>query len=89
MKQRHIPVPDYQNYFAQKFTAVIGGKCQCANDITDKILLANSLLDHASQVFFVGEIGLVALHALGIATGKVDRFSEDKYQLREFDECKD
>lgn len=66
VKERHIPIPNYQNYFAQKFCAVIRGSCSSANDITDKILLANSLLDHASQLFFVGEIGLVALHALKI-----------------------
>jgi hypothetical protein len=46
--ERHIPVPSYQPYFEHKFTAIIGGNCSNSAGIMDKILLANSLMDHAS-----------------------------------------
>ena len=46
--ERHIKRPDYQGYFEHKFTAFLGGNSKTPADIIDKILLANSLLDHAS-----------------------------------------
>ncbi len=39
----------------------------------DKILLANSLLDTASKIHLVGEVGIAALYALGVKLGKVER----------------
>jgi hypothetical protein len=42
----------------------------------DRILLANSLLDNATQIIFVGEIGLAAIHALGFETGRLERFEK-------------
>ena len=39
----------------------------------DKILLANSLLEHASQIFLVGEVGLAAVYALGMEISRVER----------------
>ena len=73
---RHIPKPTYAEYFAEKFTAIIGGQCKNQGDIMDRILLANSLLDNATQIIFVGEIGLAAIHALGIQTGRLERFEK-------------
>jgi len=76
---RHIPQPEYQPYFENKFSAVLGGTCKNTQDVIDKILLANSLLEHASAIFLVGEIGLVAIHALGFSIGKIERFVDSKY----------
>jgi 3-phosphoglycerate kinase len=86
--ERHIKRPDYQGYFEHKFSAFLGGNCKTAADILDKILLANSLLDHASQLVFTGEMGLVAIHALGIETGRIDRFQKSEQQKHDFDEVK-
>jgi 3-phosphoglycerate kinase len=86
--QRHIAKPEYQQYFDNKFLAVLGGNCKNTQDIVDKILLANSLLEHATQIFLVGEMGLVAMHALGFSCGKIERFMDNKYLTREFDEVK-
>ena len=43
------------------------------NDILDKILLANSLLDHAKQIYLCGEVALAAIHALGFNVSRVER----------------
>lgn len=87
--ERHIPMPEYQPYFENKFVAVLGGVCCTVAEITDKILLTNSLLDTASCIFFTGELALVALHALDIKTGRCENFAAEKYQSRAYDECKD
>ena len=79
MHERHIPIPSYQPYFEHKFTAIIGGNCTNSAAIMDKILLANSLMDHASQMFFVGEFGMAAVHALGPFPGKHDRFEKETH----------
>ena len=79
VNERHILKPDYQTYFDHKFSAFLGGSCTKVTDIMDKILMANSLLDHASQIIFAGEMGIVAIHALGIETGRLDRFNEHRY----------
>jgi len=52
---------------------ILGGICKNTTDILDKILLANSFLDTASMIYLVGEIGLVAVYALGLQVSKVDR----------------
>ena len=70
---RHIKKPDPRPYHDAKFSAVLGGQCRNVGDIMDKILLANSLLDHASQIFLVGEVGLAAVYALGIDISRVER----------------
>lgn len=70
---RHAKKPEHKPYFATKFSAVLGGQCRNVGDIMDKILLANSLLDHASQIFLVGEIGLAAVYALGFDISRVER----------------
>lgn len=63
---RHKKQPEFQDYFNNKFAVVLGGICKNITDILDKILLANSLLDSATKIYLVGEIGLVAVHALGL-----------------------
>jgi 3-phosphoglycerate kinase len=40
--------------------------------------MANSLIDQAQQIFLVGEVGLAAIHALGINVGKVERSETNK-----------
>jgi len=45
---------------------VIGGATDTSQDILDKVLLANSLLDTAECIILVGEVGLAALYALDI-----------------------
>lgn len=79
VKERHIPVPQYQDYFDNKFTAILGGYFNSMQDVIDKILLANSLLEHASTILLVGELGLIAIYALGFSIGKMERFTAAKY----------
>lgn len=38
---------------------------------------------------FVGELGLAAIHALGVKTGRVERFVKPEHQTREWDEVKE
>jgi len=38
-------------------------------------MLANSLLDHASVIYLLGEAALAAIHSLGLEISRVERFS--------------
>ena len=60
-------------YYTFRSTAIIGGICSTSSEILEKILLANSFLDTFEQIFFVGELGLAAVSALGLDPGLVDR----------------
>lgn len=74
-------------YYTFRTTAIIGGVCKTTQDILEKILLANSFLDTFEQIFLVGEIGLAAIHALGINPGLVERSASnlDEYEtMKEF-----
>lgn len=53
----------------------------------EKILLANSFLDTFERIFFVGEMGNLALASLGLTPGKVERTAnsaEEYAKLKEF-----
>ena len=84
----YYKMPDANlEYFTIKSTAIIGGICKSSSDILEKILLANSFLDSFTQIFFVGEIGLAALHALDLYPGKVERTEDncaDYERIKEF-----
>lgn len=74
-------------YYTIKSSAIIGGICSSTSDIIEKILLANSFLDTFSKIFLVGEIGIAAIHALGLETGKVERSANNKAEydmMKEF-----
>jgi hypothetical protein len=47
INKRHIKRVKPQMYYTHRFTAVLGGVCKNTQEILDKILLANSLLDNA------------------------------------------
>jgi hypothetical protein len=49
-------------------------------------VLANSFLDTFSQIIFVGEMGLVLLHSLGLYAGKVERTEDNS---GEYDKIKE
>ena len=70
------------------FAAILGGSCNSVSDLMDKVLLANSLLDNASAIYLVGEIGIAAAFALNIEVSRVERFASSDAQRREFAECK-
>ena len=66
-------MPRSESYFNIKFSAVLGGVCKSSTEILDKILIANSLLENAKQIFLCGEVGIAGLSALGIKVGRVER----------------
>ena len=80
--------PEYRNYFDNPFSAVLGGQCASVSDLMDKILLANSLLENASNIFLVGEVGVAATAALGLNVSRIERFEQYKDQLAEYDSIK-
>jgi len=50
-------------------------------------LLANSFLDTFNRIYFVGEVGLAAVYALGLNPGLVERSAKnhDEYEkMKEF-----
>ena len=51
----------------------------------DKILLANSLLDHASQIYLAGEVGLAAVYALGVDVSRVERCDSLEVQKADYE----
>jgi 3-phosphoglycerate kinase len=63
---------------------VIGGATKSSQDILDKILLANALLDTASYIILVGEVALAALYALDLDVGKVERTEDNLKQYEKF-----
>ena len=76
-----------KEYLTHRSSAIIGGISQSSSEILEKILLANSFLDTFELIFFVGEIGLAALSALGISPGKVERSEkniEEYATMKEF-----
>ena len=73
-------------YHANFLTAIIGGSFKTSQEILDKVLLANALLDTTQRIFFYGEIAIAALHALGIRVGKLDKQGD---YLKDFDLTKD
>lgn len=81
---RHVKKAEPQPYFHSRFTAVLGGVCKSTQDIMDKILLANSLLDNAKQIFLLGEIGIAALFALGVRVGRVERRKTMESLVRDY-----
>jgi 3-phosphoglycerate kinase len=79
--------PQFMDYYSYKFTAILGAATKSSSDILDKILLANALLDTVSRIYFVGEVALAALYALGITVGKVERTEDnisDYEKMKEF-----
>jgi len=78
--------PEPKPYFNKKFMAVVGGNGKTVQDIMDRILMVNSLLDQADTIYLMGEIGLVGLHALGVPVGKVERSESN---LQEYDKLKE
>jgi len=73
-------------YYTIKSTAIIGGICKSSSDILEKVVLANSFLDTFQQIIFVGEMGLVMLHSLGLYAGKVERSADNSH---EYDKIKE
>lgn len=74
-------------YFRCKSTALVGGITKTAEDLLEKLLLANSFLDTFERIIFTGEIAMAALHALDISVGKVERSDDnaaDYENIREF-----
>mmetsp|Transcript_10128 Transcript_10128/g.13752 ORF Transcript_10128/g.13752 Transcript_10128/m.13752 type:complete len:233 (+) Transcript_10128:965-1663(+) len=88
VKERHIKTPQYKDYYDVPFSAVLGGQCHNLNDLMDKILLANSLLDNATTIYLVGEVGVAAAAALDVQVSRVERFSTSDAQKREYQEVK-
>jgi len=84
----YVKKPDHAlEYYKCKASAIIGGTFKSSEEILEKILLANSFLDTFERILFVGELGNVALHALGLSPGKVERTqdAEQEYlKLKEF-----
>ena len=50
----------------------------------DKVLLANSLLDHASTIYLVGEVGLAAVYALGMEVSRIERCDSIEEQRADY-----
>lgn len=73
IKSRGYVPPMAMDYHNNPFECFIGGTVRSVQDILDKILLVNSLLDTASFFNFYGEFALAALHALGINIGRTER----------------
>lgn len=46
--------PAQKTYFNKEFSAVIGGNVTGVQDILDRILLANALLDQTHEIYFAG-----------------------------------
>ncbi len=75
--------PSQKAYFNKEFSAVIGGSISSVQEILDKILLANALLDQTNEIYFAGQFGLAALAALGVKVGHLENQS-DVEQTQEF-----
>jgi 3-phosphoglycerate kinase len=87
IKNQWYKPPSSMQYHTFSLTAVLGGSVKNTQDILDKILIANALLDTAKNIHFYGEIGLAAIYALGINVGRVDRNGDnnkDYEQTKEF-----
>ena len=70
----YVKKPDRKlEYFRYKSSAIIGGICKSQSEILEKIVLANSFMDTFERIYLVGELGLVALYALGLSPGQTER----------------
>lgn len=69
--------PQYKaSYHEHEFAAVIGGSIHSVQDILDRILLVNALLDTCKMIYLGGQFGLAALHALGVKVGQVENIHD-------------
>lgn len=84
VNERHIKLPEEEPYFRNKFAAVLGGSFKTEKELLDKVLLANSLLDHANRIFLVGEIGIAAIASMGFKVSKVDRCPDHWVQTQQY-----
>lgn len=75
VKERHIKMPDFKDYYNIPFSAVLGGDCHSMSDLMDKILLTNSMLDNANTIYLVGEVGIAAAAALDVNVSRIERFA--------------
>ena len=58
----------------QGVTAVIGGICTSFQDLFDRVLLIDSILETAESIYLFGEIALAYAYSIGIThVGKVER----------------
>lgn len=64
-------------YFELKFTAIVGGALKSTQELLDRVLMINSLIDTASHIHIYGEVGLAALYSLGFKVGRVERTSDN------------
>lgn len=78
--------PQKFDYYEYKFTAILGCASKSSQDILEKILLANALLDSVTRIYLVGEVALAALFSLGINVGKVERSDEN---TKEYEKMKE
>jgi hypothetical protein len=85
-KNNWYTCPPYLPYHEKFLTAVIGGSVRNSQDILDRILIANSLLDTATSLHFYGEFGLACLHCIGCKVGRVDRTHDN---LKEYEVAKE
>ena len=88
VNERHIEKPPVKDYYDNKFLAVLGGQCKSITDLLDKIMLANSLMDHATVIYLLGEAGLAAIHALDMDVTRIERFASYEEQIKEYEELK-
>lgn len=88
MDSIYVKKPDSSlEYYKCKSSAIIGGTFKSSTEILDKIMLANSFLDTFERIFFVGEMGNLALFSLGLSPGKVERTADNVAEyskLKEF-----
>mgnify|MGYP002630870068 CR=1 FL=1 len=82
----HVKPDPKLSYFRVKSSAIIGGICKSSSDILEKILLANSFLDTFTKIFLVGEMGIAAIHALGLYSGLVERTAQN---VEEYDKVQE
>jgi len=87
INNRWYKLPPQMQYFDLKFNAIVGGALKSTQDLLDRVLMVNSLLDTASHIHLYGETGLAALYALGFKVGRVERTPtnyKDYEAVREF-----
>lgn len=77
------PKPARASYHENEFTAVIGGSVNSVEEILDRVLLVNALLDTCKSIYLGGQFGLAALHALGVKVGHIEN-AHDFEQTAEF-----
>jgi 3-phosphoglycerate kinase len=64
--------PNKKPYHEKEFASIVAGSVKSVQDILDRILVINSLMDTCKEIYLGGQFALAALNSLGVKVGQIE-----------------